>query len=237
MRAIHAAIAALALAGPAQSGAWTAEPGAVFVSESRAFGFAETPIPRTDLYAEYGWRDGITIGGSVSRDGFAGSGPRDDGRATMFMRQRIWQGESGAVASMEFEIASGFGASDDAPDTTSRLRIGYGFGTPLGNAFVDADIGLRSEMIPTSSDRLLGTATAGLRPAAGWLAMVQVSTDSATQGLTPAPASGADEANFTATVVRDLAVGASMSLSLAQTVSSRDRPETMQLRLGVWRRF
>lgn len=237
MRVVAAAIATLGLAGPAQAGAWTAEPGDAFVSETRTFGFAETPVPRTDFYAEYGWREGITVGGSVSRDGFLGFGERDDGRASVFMRQRIWQGEAGGVASVEFEIASGFGSGEDTADTTTRIRVGHGFGTPFGDAFVDADIGWRSELALTSGDRLLGGATAGLRPAPGWLAMLQVATDSAMQGLVPAPAAGADEATFTATVVRDLEGGASLSLSLAQSMRSRDRPEATQLMLGVWRRF
>lgn len=160
MRVVAAAIATLGLAGPAQAGAWTAEPGDAFVSETRTFGFAETPVPRTDFYAEYGWREGITVGGSVSRDGFLGFGERDDGRASVFMRQRIWQGEAGGVASVEFEIASGFGSGEDTADTTTRIRVGHGFGTPFGDAFVDADIGWRSELALTSGDRLLGGATA-----------------------------------------------------------------------------
>ncbi len=234
-----AAVLNLAPAAPAEAGAWTAAPGAVFFSQSKAFETYSTPRVRLDSYAEFGWREGVTIGGSTSRPdrperpSFAPEGgltTQDGfGRASLFVRGRVWSGPSGEVASLEFEAAGG--SQGDAPDATVRARFGKGFGTPIGNAFVDADLGWRADA-QASEGRLLGGATLGVTPAPGWMAMVRASLDAA-----PFAGGAAEETGLSATLVRELDDGASMSLTVGATAWSRDGRDSAHVRLGVWRRF
>ncbi|TYO89474.1 hypothetical protein [Oceanicella actignis] len=215
--------AALAAALPlsAQAGAWTAEPGATFFSQSRSFDTWGEPRARLDSYLEHGWREGVTVGGGMSRR--EGVGGAELTRAAAFVRQRVWQGASGEVASVEFEAA---GDAGSGLESAMRLRLGRGFALGSGGGFAEAELGYVSALGGGDGRAQMG-ATLGARPAAGWLAMARGAIETG----------DSRRLNAEASLVREISPRASLSFTMGAEDWSAGGPGGAHLRIGIWRRF
>ncbi len=227
MRRLLLLLACLASPAPLLAGAWTAEPGAMFLSVSDG---PDGSRLRLDRYVEYGWAEGVTLGVSTSetRDGLSSG---FDGRVAGFVRQRLWQG-AGAVASLEAQAGGGMGAEDDPADTTLRLLLGRGFATSAGNAWAEAAFGWRAET-GYQEDHAVADLTLGLRPARGWIAMAGAHAD-----LTADRRSDDWEAaRVSFGAVREIRDGASLSLRAEAIAFARNEPQGVQVRLGFWQSF
>ena len=234
-----AALAALAPAAPALAGAWTAAPGATFLSTALA------PDPdgptglRRDRYVEHGLREGLTVGFNSNQVIDPAEPERFEGRVEGFVRARLLTSETGHVFSLQAEAGGGFLKTDDGGDVAARLMWGKGFATALGDAWTEASVGWRVETAGNEADRALGAFVAGLSPAPGWLAMAQVEADldgeAAGRGFRGAQAWQATRVSLIA--VREIGAGDSLSLQVEATPWSRAVTDGVQLRLGLWRRF
>lgn len=148
-------------AGAAAAGAWTQKPGSgqVILSASTKSGqfspFAggETGEDSTfaALFVEYGLAEGLTGGGTIFVELKEDS---DDGNSAdigVFLRQRLWQGEAGDVASVQIGVkqginaafGDGFGGPDADPtnEVSLRLLYGRGWGFDWGSAFLSTEGG------------------------------------------------------------------------------------------------
>lgn len=187
-----AAVILAALAGTeASAGAWTRPAGEVFTSQTLRYfstefstssdvDFAQSGV---NVYAEYGVVDSFTIGFETDQGlrlddtGFGQQG----GRVGGFARARLWTGEAGDVASVQFggsiPIAAAQSAavpsSDKADEIKGLLQYGRGFVTPYGNAWADVSGGF-AHLTGGRADEYKLDLTAGIRPDENWIAIGQV---------------------------------------------------------------
>ncbi|MGM0584498.1 MAG: hypothetical protein ACQEUZ_07595 [Pseudomonadota bacterium] len=229
--AIPALVLGVSLSPPhASAGPWTEPEGSRFLSVS---GGPDPDGPtglRRDLHFAFGWREGVTLGLSVTEQHETGD-PGFRGRVEGFVRQRLWRGEDGAVAAFQGEFGAGLGGSGDSPDTTSRLLVGKGYATPLGGGWSEGGLGWRMES--GGADRLLASVATGLRPAAGWTAMAGAEADL----MADRAATGWEVLRLTGTLARDMGRGMRIYLRAEAPVWGRKISEGLDLRLGVWRSF
>jgi hypothetical protein len=197
------AITLSTIAGQAYAGAWTQDKGHAQLITTGTYYTADTlwdnngnkrtqpAYSKYELspYLEYGWRDDITIGGSLSlqhtsQDGTAGSGSQTNwglGDSEFFLRKRLWQGK-GFVVSAEpmVKLPSPQSAARDLPqlggshgDVGIGLNGGYGFSAYGLDHFADIDTQYRHRL-GTPNDQVKIGATLGVSVTKQWMLMPQV---------------------------------------------------------------
>lgn len=181
-----AVISPLLLAGhatPVRAGAWTQQPGAGQVITS--FGrradtmsgfFGGEVVDDSNfsaLYFEYGVIEGLTVGGGSFVEittAEIGDNTADIG---LFVRKRIWQGQDGDVASVQFGfrhpvddlLGDSFGGdgADPTQEVSLRAQYGRGFGFDWGNAFISTEIGYHLQT-DGDDDEIRADITVGAQP-------------------------------------------------------------------------
>jgi hypothetical protein len=232
------------LALEAQAGAWTQAPGAGFASlsvtayETDDGGYSEATV---DLYGEFGWREAVTLGGSVETafpDG-------EDSETTLsaFARTRLHVGPAGDPLSVQFGVFQPFGdgsaraVADTLDDTAveARLLYGRGFGTRHGDMYVDLQAGPRFEF-GDAADQMRVDATVGLRPAPRWIALLQAF---GTVSFRNADGEGDDYdvLKIAPGVGYEITDGVTMLLGLEREVLTRGVDEGLRVKLALWRSF
>lgn len=173
-------------AGRASAGAWTRAPDEVFTAQSVRYFTTElaedtdAPFRRvsTDVYLEYGLREGLTLGGKLE------FGQRLDGQqesfVSGFVRARLWRGAAGDVVSAQLggglpvleALAPENITRDVTADARATLSYGRGFVSDLGAGWLDGAVTLRHRSGPPA-DELKLDLTAGLRPDEAWVTLAQ----------------------------------------------------------------
>lgn len=250
----------LLAAGPALAGAWTRPKGEgqVIVTMS-ATGAAMGGMlgsaadgtegrTATQVYAEYGLREGLTIGAK----GFFETGTAEDGTfdgaasVGAFLRRRVWQDEAqGAVASVQIEaqapveeyIDPAFAVSKPFSTTEVGLRGQYGrsWWGDWGSAFASLEGAYTWRGEGQSADLRFDT-TIGYQPGSRWMALLSVNA------LSPLADTGTEAS---------LKLRPSVAIHLGEPVEGR-RPTSVQFGIshdilgddggpavfiGLWRRF
>lgn len=228
----------------ADAGAWTRAPGEGFASaaltgyETDDGGYAEATLA---FYVEWGWRDGVTIGGAAELalpDG-------DDAETTLssFVRTRLRVGAAGDPLSAQLAVFQPFGdgsrqaavgaLSDTAVE--ARLLYGRGFGTARGDMFVDLQTGPRIEF-GDAADQWRIDATVGLRPGPRWLLLAQ---GFGTVSLRNARGEGDDYdvLKLAPGVGYEIGDGATLLVGLEREVWTRDVDKGVRFRIAIWRTF
>lgn len=196
MRVLVAMMAVLAaLAAPrAGAGAWTLDPGAAFLSSGVSQYRSDAPNPFYKLtvsqYGEYGLTPWLTLGGHVKAAQPVGVSADFVGtlEAGLHARARLYRFADGSPVSVQFgvdaplvetaplaEAAEPFSDARFAPkphNVEIRALAGHGFGSPLGDGWVDGAAGWRLRTGPGSDEFRLDL-TFGLRPARDWLVIAQ----------------------------------------------------------------
>ncbi|MEM9145282.1 MAG: hypothetical protein AAGC57_03725 [Pseudomonadota bacterium] len=164
------------------AGAWTQKPGSgqAILSASRKSGqFSPFPSSResddstfTALFAEYGALEGLTVGGTVFVE-FASGDDDNSADVGLFVRQRLWQGEAGDVASVQFGakqeindlLGDDFGGpgADPTNEISLRLLYGRGWGFEWGSAFLSTEGGYHYQT-DGDEDELRVDITVGAQP-------------------------------------------------------------------------
>ncbi|MDH3668644.1 MAG: hypothetical protein OEN23_17100 [Paracoccaceae bacterium] len=156
--AFHAAAligAGLPMPEIAEAGAWTRAKGdgVIIASTGRrvapAGSIAGGPIDDdsnfTQIYLEYGLIDGLTIGAKTFVELSSIDPTEGSAAAGAFLRKRVWQGDSGGIASVELGYAhpiermlgNRFAAVEGAvPEAHLAGLYGHGWAGDWGNAFV-----------------------------------------------------------------------------------------------------
>lgn len=186
-RACALAAGLVASGEPATAGAWTRAAGTGFVSASARYFRTDSDGGTFEKagaanYLEYGVTDRITLGGSLEVE--QELGVEQDAMipaATLsgFGRLRVWRGDRGDVASVALGASAPAGDAvglpaqiAPEPEVDLRALYGRGFSTSEGDAFVDAQAGLRLRL-EDSADEIRLDLTAGLRPLPRLLLMIQ----------------------------------------------------------------
>lgn len=247
--AAAAALSAGALsAGGAAAGAWTRPLGETFVSLATGYyatdggGYEETTAT---LYAEYGWREAWTLGGAVELKQPVGAASDEDRQISLaaFARARLWVGEHGDPVSVQFGAIlplEDFTAATPSQnrrerDLDVRLQYGRGFATGWGDAFVDAQGGVRWRL-EDAADEVRLDLTAGLRPAPRWLLLAQSFN---TIGLRNATGEGADfdAYKLAPSIGYEIAPGLTLLLGVEREVAGRNIDRGYRLRAAAWTAF
>ncbi|TVQ58185.1 MAG: hypothetical protein EA355_02500 [Rhodobacteraceae bacterium] len=232
------------LAGCAQAGAWTQPPGGGFASlslsgyETDDGGYREATV---SAYGEWGWREAVTLGGSIET-----AAPEGDGAQTTLstlVRARLRTGAAGDPTSVQLAVFQPFGdasareAIGAVGDTAveARLLYGRGFGTRYGDMFVDLQAGPRFEF-GDAADELRLDATVGLRPAPRWIVLGQAF---GTLGLRNARGEGDDYdvLKLAPSVGYEIAEGLTLVFGVEREVLTRDIDRGLRARLSLWRAF
>lgn len=246
--ALLALAVAPALAGEARAAAWTLEPGAGFASitlssyePERAGTPSETQV---QIYAEYGAAARLTLGGFVEFKADRDAPPDVDALAVSagaFLRVKLHEGRAGDPLSFQFGLigapsepdpATGIFGEETAVD--ARLLYGRGFGSAWGDVFVNAEGGIRW-LLDGGADELRVDLTAGWRPGAQWLLLVQ---SFATIGLRNPDPFGSDYDSLKLAPAVGYRMGpATVLFGVEQTVTGRNVDRGTRFKLSVWRPF
>lgn len=243
-----AALAAALAAGEAAAGAWTQPPGAGFLSVGANY-YATDPGTYEEvasaLYVEYGAFEAVTLGGALETSAPVGvsSGQEGDLTITGFARFRLYQGPQGDPFSAQAGVTlplgdvvdTGQAQLDRERDIDLRLLYGRGFGTDWGDAFIDAQAGLRLRL-EDSADEIRLDLTAGLRPAGDWLLLAQAF---GTLGLRNADPFGDDfdVLKLAPSVGYRITDGAMVVLGVEREVAGRNIDLGTRFKLAVWTTF
>ena len=246
MRRLALALLALSPAAEAAAGAWTRPPGEGFVSAGTSYYRTDEAVPYEEttvaLYGEYGVAEGVTLGGAVEtvQPLDAPIGFEGDLTLSAFAQARLREGEAGDPLSAAIGVELPFGdpliaQSPDDPALDLRLLYGRGFGTRWGGAFVDLQGAVRLRF-GEDADELRVDATAGLRPAARWLVMLQ---SFATLGLRNAEPGGDDYdvLKLAPSVGYELVEDVTVLIGLEREVAGRGVALGSRARLAVWTTF
>lgn len=255
--ALVAAAAGLAGWSHATAGAWTRAPGETFLSVS-------TSTYRTDdggyeemfgaLYGEYGLREGLTVGGAAELSNPVGpSAPLED-RLTWsaFARVRLHEGAAGDPLSLQIGASyarQGLRAGEPQQRATDGFELdlrglyGRGFATALGDAFYDAQAGVRLRF-GDPADELRLDLTAGLRPKGepgdwldgDWLALVQ-SFGALSLRNGAGGDDGFDSLKLSLSVARRVREGAHLGVGVEREVAGRNIDKGVRVKLFVWSEF
>jgi hypothetical protein len=239
-------LCALALApGAASAAAWTRAPGATFLSFGTGWfrtdgGYEEATA---SIYVEHGVAEAVTVGGAVELVRPSEDDASTDLTASAFARFRLWRGAAGDPFSVQLGAGAPVGdAFADAPAQTAdepaveaRALYGRGFATGWGDAFVNAEAGVRLRL-EESADELRLDLTAGLRPADRWLVMAQ---SFGTLGLRNAEADGDDfdVLKLAPSVGYEIAPGVTVLFGVERDVAGRNIDEGTRLRASIWTEF
>jgi len=200
MRLLLRAACALALglsapgAPPALAGAWTLPEGegiAIFTTQRKVApaasffgGIAETDETSTQVFAEFGVLEELTLG-LTAYGKFSALDDDAELRVGGHARYRIWQGLDGDVVSFQVGVGLpaerwlGGGLGDNRPDSVVevdfRALYGRGWGLDWANAFVSTELGyrLRGEGQP---DEIRFDTVAGIEPWRGVMGLLGVYT-------------------------------------------------------------
>jgi len=234
--------------GAAAAGAWTQPQGAGFLSYGANYyatdsgGYEEVA---SALYAEYGAFEAVTLGGALETSYPVGvsSGQESDLTMSGFARFRLRQGAQGDPFSAQIGVTlplgdvvdTGQAQLDRERDIDLRLLYGRGFGTDWGDAFIDAQAGLRLRL-EDSADEIRLDLTAGLRPAPGWLMMAQAF---GTLGLRNADPFGDDfdVLKLAPSVGWQITERATLVLGVEREVAGRNIDLGTRFKLSVWTTF
>ncbi len=167
IRAITVLVALGLPPGPANSGAWMRDKGALFLSVSAYKGIdAQARAYETqEVYFEYGLKADLTLG----FDGYDTLNPRN-ARLVLFVR-REFETTRGAN---RFAMIAGLG--NDGPRDTMLLRLGAGWGRNLANGWVGLDA--HADFLPRQSfPDVKAEATLGRRAASGNLLLLRLTAE------------------------------------------------------------
>ncbi len=242
-----AAALALAAPGAARGGAWTQAEGTAFVSAGSSYYRVDSEIPYEEvagsLYGEYGWREGVTLGGALSFKRPVGESAALDGEVTLygFARARLHVGAAGDPFSAQ--VGAEVPLSDQSlrpqsvgdPALDLRALYGRGFATPLGDAFVDLQAAVRPRF-GADADELRGDFTAGVRPAPRWIALIQSFN---TVSLRNADAGGDDfdVYKLAPSVGYEVVEGVTALIGVEREVAGRNTELGTRVFLSVWTTF
>lgn len=171
------------LPGMAGAGAWTQAPGAgIFIASisrkaAPIASFAGSPAENDSNYAalffEYGLAEGLTAGGTAYVELSTMEDDGDTAELGIFLRQRLWQGEAGDVASVQIGLkqpvndllGGDFGGpnADPTQEVSVRALYGRGFGFDWGTAFVSLEAGYHLQT-DGDEDEMRADLTGGVQP-------------------------------------------------------------------------
>jgi len=175
----------------ADAGAWTRAAGeglSIATTARRAApvgalagGVADSEATVSQIYLEYGLTDALTLGAKVYME--LSSTDADGSSASLgaFLRVRLWQGESGGIASVQGGYAHPIGSlvggafalskPGAVPEAHLAALYGKGWGGDWGSAFVStgATYLWRGEH---QADELRFEVTGGYRPWRRWMGML-----------------------------------------------------------------
>lgn len=245
--------------GPLAAAAWTREPGQTFVSLTASVlepGDSDTVRDATlAAYAEYGFAEGLTLGGAIEwkidRDAtaFFGGQASAEGdvlgpsaiNAAAFVRMRLHEGAAGDPLSFQMGIIG----SLDEPDRETglfaeerafdvRLLYGRGFGTAWGDAWFGGEGALRVPVEGGATEFRLDL-TAGIRPLPALLLYVQ---SFGTLGFRNAEPGGSDydELKLAPSIGYDLGT-LTFVAGVERTVTGRNVGKDTRFKLSIWRQF
>jgi len=248
-RGAWAALASLALARTAAAAAWTLAPGAGFVSASASYfstgGDEAFEEVTTSTYGEYGAAEGFTIGGVIesSKPVGAVSDQSTDVTLAAFGRLRLHSGaagdpfslQAGVVVPLDTLSRTGAQQLDSEQEVDLRALYGRGFATGWGDAFYDLQGGVRIKL-RDGADEVKLDLTAGLRPAPGWLLLIQ---SFSTIGMRNNGEGGSDFDVFrlAPSVGYELWTDVTLLLGIEQDVAGRSIDKGTRLKLAVWTTF
>lgn len=191
MRPCLAAAALLAaLPLPALGGAWTQPEGQGQIIISTSLGAVPSAAAVTDrgdtedsyaaLFIEYGLLEGTTVGLTAFSE--LPEGDRNDNTASvgLHLRQRLWQGEAGDVASIQIGVVQpidellgeryGGPGTDQIDEVSLRMLYGRGFGGDWGTGFVSSEGGFHRQLDGDEDElRLDVTGGYGPEPCCQWM--------------------------------------------------------------------
>ncbi|MGF1659136.1 MAG: hypothetical protein ACFCUS_06885 [Rubrimonas sp.] len=252
--ALVAAAAGLAEGSKATAGAWTRAPGETFLSVS-------TSTYRTDdggyeemfgaLYGEYGLREGLTVGGAAELSRPTGPAAALEDRLTWsaFARVKLREGAAGDPLSVQVGASyarQGARAGEPQQRATDgfefdlRSLYGRGFATSLGDAFYDAQAGLRLRL-GDPSDEIRVDLTAGLRPRelddGRWLALVQSFSVLSLRNGDGDQSEGFDSVKLAASAAREVRDGLHLGVGVERDVAGREIDLGTRIKLFLWSEF
>ncbi len=171
------------------------------------------------------------------------SGADSDVTLSGFARFRLHTGPQGDPFSVQAGVTlplgdivdTGQAQLDDEREIDLRLMYGRGFGTDWGDAFIDAQGGLRLRL-EDSADEIRLDLTAGLRPAPRWLLLAQAF---GTLGLRNEEPFGDDfdVLKLAPSVGYEIVEGATLVLGVEREVAGRNIDRGTRFKLSVWTTF
>jgi hypothetical protein len=243
----------------ALAGAWTLPPGEGQIIAT-ALGWTGSGAPyghgsgapresrvETDIYAEYGLFDRLTLFGQISAERYALSAPGADvyrglGYTEVGLRGKLWSNDDWVVS----DEASAFipGARDPSRSAQAgntggaaeaRLLAGHNFTIAGTQAFLDAEIAYRLRTAEPPKE-WHGDVTIGLKWAPEWMGLLQVFntiSSASTHAQFPAWRSHVGEISVVHKLDEhwSIQVGAFASFAIRNTNSQRG------VLAAVWRRF
>ncbi len=239
---------------PAGAGAWTQAPGASFIALSNStYGADDGGYEEiyASIYAEHGFREGITLGGALELTTPTGrAAPLDDTlTASAFARFRLRVGAAGDPVSVQIgALYEGGGVEAGAPlqragdglDIDLRGLYGRGFPTALGDAYFDAQAAFRIRT-GDPADELRLDLTLGLRPEAPWLGenwlVVAQSFGVLSLRNEAEGRDGFDSLKLAPSLAYRIGPGLTAGVGAEREIAGRNIDKGLRLKAFVWREF